>query len=389
MAHQPYIDLEPFMAEAQKIAGCDDWGDDEFREPLRVFVDSLNSEAKLTPLGLERTRNYVRRLLVGRLTLHRDRKLHPEIAREEIRAPLMLTGLGRSGTSYLYGLLGADPRNLAPTHWQIWNPSPPPAYPSTDTSSQRAAGAHDISFEGWDDPDIRNKHDYSSEGLAEDTLIHHYAFTSPSFGVWWNVPSYVAWLKDIGPAYRFERKMLQALQYGSDRRQWVTKSPLHVPQLPWLVAEFPDARLVMNIRDPAKTLASILSLMLAHRRQFGDDMHATLGREYALGVIDASARRVETMMAFRDDPANDRKFIDVPYLDLERDPLGQVARVYDYHGIEFTEAARASMQAYVAENRKGKHGLHRYDIRDLGVRVEEIRERFEAYMNRFDIQPEN
>jgi hypothetical protein len=384
MAREPYIDLKALMADAEKIAGCDDWGDEEFREPLERLVAAINAEAELTPLGVERTRSHLRKLMVARLKLFGDRRIYPGIPAEQVSAPLVLTGLARSGTSYLYGLLGADPRNYSPLHWQIWTLSPPPALPSTDNRPQEEAGEQFIHSEGWDDPDIRAKHDYSAKGQAEDALIHELAFTSKALGTWWNVPSYVAWVADLAPAYRIERKVLQALQYGGDRERWVVKSPLHVAQLPYLLGEFPDARVVMNHRDPVKALASVVSLVQAHRRQFGN-VPTQVDRDFALGVVESSATRVASMMQTRKDPAINKQFVDVSYLDLEREPLGQVAKVYEHHGIEFTGAARTAMQRYIDENRKGKHGAHKYDIRDMGVRVEEVRERFKGYIEHFDI----
>lgn len=330
------------------------------------------------------------KMLVGRLRLHADRKRHPEIARQEIKAPLVLTGHGRSGTSYLNALIAADPGNYAPTHWEIWTLSPPPNLASTDNAPQIAAGEHFIGFEGWQDPDVRNKHDYSNLTAAEDTLILDYAFTNGSFPFFWNVPSYGAWLRtaDPSPGYRFEKMVLQALQYGRPPGQWVLKSPLHLGQLDCLLDEFPDARLVVNHRDPVKTLASIVGLLHGHRKQFGNPP-PTVDRSYALAAMEGAAASAEALIRRRQDPQADKAFIDVGYVDLERDPLGQVAKVYDRYGLEFTPAARTSMARYVAENRKGKFGYHRYDIRDIGLSVGEVRERFKFYTDHYDIPLED
>jgi len=386
MSRTPYIELEPFLADAQRIAGADDWGDDDFREPFEVFVNALNREAELTPQGVARTRSHLRKLLVGRLKLTRDRKTYEGLAQEEIRKPLILTGHGRSGTSYLNALLASDPRNHAPLHWQIWTLSPPPGLASTDTRPLIEAGEHFIQFEGWQDPDVRDKHDYSNETAAEDTLIMEYSFINGSFPFFWNVPSYGAWLAsaDFAPAYRFERKVLQALQYGQKRDQWVLKSPLHLSRLDELFHEFPDARIVVNHRDPVKSMASILGLLHGHRKQFGNPP-PVVDVNYVRGAMEAAAASAESLIRRRQDPAEDSKYVDVLYLDLENAPLGQVAKVYAHHGIEFTDDARERMAAYVAENRKGKFGAHRYDIRDTGLSIEEVRERFRFYTDYFDI----
>jgi hypothetical protein len=390
MARKPYIELEPFMAEAQRIAGAEDWGDDDFREPLEVFIRALNGEAELTDQGVARTRSHVMKLLVGRLKLYADRKRYPDIARQEITAPLVLTGHGRSGTSYLNALIASDPANYAPTHWEIWSLSPPPSLPSSDNRPQIEAGEHFIQFEGWQDPDVRNKHDYANLGAAEDTLILDYAFINGSFPFFWNVPSYGAWLRsaDPSPAYRFEKMVLQALQYGRPPGQWVLKSPLHLAQLDRLFAEFPDARVVVNHRDPVKTLASIVGLLHGHRKQFGNPP-PVVDRSYALAAMEGAAASAEALIRRRENAEADKAFVDVGYVELESDPLGQAAKVYARYGLEFGAPARAAMERYIAQNRKGKFGFHKYDIRDIGLSVEEVRERFKFYTDHYDIPLED
>ena len=386
MASTPYIDLTAFMAEAQQLAGAVDWGGDGFEEAFERFATALNDEADLTPQGLERTRSHVRKLLVGRLRLFQDRKTYPEITREVIRAPLFLTGLGRSGTSYLNALLAEDPSHYAPRHWQIWTLSPPPLVRGADTRVQIAAGEQFIRDEGWQDPEVRITHDYQAANAAEDTLIHEYAFRTGSFQFFWNVPSFGEWLSmaDLAPAYRIERKVLQALQYGGRQGRWVIKSPVHLAQLGYLLAEFPDARMVVNHRDPVKTLGSIFSMRAAHRKQCGN-APVQVDRAFALAVVEGNARALETMMELRKAAAVDERFVDIAYLDLESDPIGQVAKVYARLGDTPSAAALAKMTRYMRENRKGRFGAHKYGLEEIGLRVEEVRERFKPYTDYFDI----
>jgi hypothetical protein len=378
MSRGPFFDAAALLSEAEKLAGSNAWGDDGFHEAYNCFIDSLNTEADLTPQGVERTRSHLMKLLVGRLRLLADREIYPDIKQEEVRAPIFLTGHGRSGTSYLYELLAR--------HWQIWNPSPPPNHPATDNALQIAAGEQFIQTEGWQDPDLRVKHDYSNLGSAEDLLIHDYSFVSKTFPFFWNAPSYGAWLRaaDAAAAYRMERMFLQALQFGDKRDQWVLKTPVHLGQLSALWAEFPDARLVVNHRDPVKTLASMMGLLQSHRKQFGNPP-PVLDRNFVVAYMEGAALNAEDMMAKRADPEVDKTFVDVLYQDLEADPLGQVEKIYAHHGLELTNSVRAGIRDYVAKNRKGKYGAHKYSLAEVGLSIEEVRERFKRYTDHFDI----
>ena len=386
MAGGRYIERDAFMAEAETLARASDWGDDGFLEAFERFVHSLNTEAELTPEGAQRTRSHVMKTLVARLRLLDDRKLYPDIAKEEIRAPLVVTGLARSGTSYFNAVLAADERNHAPLHWQVWVPSPPPGLPDVDHGPQIEATERYIQSEGWQDPEVRKTHDYSATNASEDTFIQELSLRGVTFSFFWNVPSFSAWLNtvDRSSAYRMQRMVMQALQYGQTRDQWVVKGPPHLRTLDMLFTEFADARVIVNHRDPVKAFASSKSMLVAHRGQFGNPP-PTLTRDQVLAMLESNARDLESLIRRRQDPQADKQFVDVLYMDLERDAIAQAKKVYDRYGIEFTDASRAQMEAYIAENRKGKHGSHKYDIRDLGVRIEEVRERFKFYTDHFDI----
>jgi hypothetical protein len=43
------------------------------------------------------------------------------------------------------------------------------------------------------------------------------------------------------------------------------------------------------------------------------------------------------------------------------------------------------MRAFIAENPKGKHGVHRYTPEEYGVDPEAVRREFRGYIERFDL----
>jgi hypothetical protein len=75
----PPLEEEALLAAARRKAGLDDFGDEWFREPLRVLVDSLNGEAQLTPLGHLIQHGRIVGALVNRLRAEALLREHPEI----------------------------------------------------------------------------------------------------------------------------------------------------------------------------------------------------------------------------------------------------------------------------------------------------------------------
>ncbi len=65
----------------------------------------------------------------------------PAIADESIRSPIVVTGLGRSGTTLLHELLACDPDNRPPKLWELVDSVPPPTpAESLDPNTPRADG---------------------------------------------------------------------------------------------------------------------------------------------------------------------------------------------------------------------------------------------------------
>ncbi|HMO67658.1 MAG TPA: sulfotransferase [Novosphingobium sp.] len=76
---------------------------------------------------------------------------------------------------------------------------------------------------------------------------------------------------------------------------------------------------------------------------------------------------------------------DVQYADTLRDPLGVVRGIHDRFGIDWTPEVEAAMTGYLADNPKGKHGRHEYDLAEYGLSKGYVRERFSDYISRYDI----
>src|SRR5262249_26175097 len=132
------------LAAARRRTGLDDFGDPAFREPLARLVRSIEDEARLTLVGRFAAVMQLVELLANRLLLQRDRRRHPAIAEETIRRPLVITGLPRSGSTFLHGLLAQDPANRAPVHWELRFPSPPPDSATRDRDPRIAVAARHI-----------------------------------------------------------------------------------------------------------------------------------------------------------------------------------------------------------------------------------------------------
>ncbi len=114
------------MRRASQQTGLSDYGSDYFRTPLRRLCESLEQEAQLTGLGRVIARQDLLRLLSNRLQFIDIFKHHPEIAEQEIVAPIFILGMPRTGTTSLHELMALDPQFRVPLSWEVSYPFPPP-----------------------------------------------------------------------------------------------------------------------------------------------------------------------------------------------------------------------------------------------------------------------
>ena len=383
------LEADELLDEATRRTGLADFGGDAFAEPYRIFVKALDEEAKLHPIGRILARGDVRSWLENRLLLTDARRRSPEIAREQVRAPLFITGLPRTGTSILHELLAQDPAHRAPLHWEVRRPCPAPEAASFEFDSRIAVAEAEVQLWNHVVPEYAAMHELGAQLPVECIQITAHEFRSDELIGRHVVPSYAAWLAraDLAPAFAFHRHFLQHLQSRCRRERWVLKAPSHLGALPQLFAEYPDARVVVTHRDPLKLLPSVASILYstAWVRSDAVDAQAVLG----WFTPETCSRLLDSMSALRAAgtlPA--AQFCDVRYADLMARPFETLAAVYDHFGIPLCAEAEARMRAYLAGKPKNKLGSHRYAFAHTGRDASRERERFRSYQERYGVPSE-
>src|SRR5215471_19107455 len=115
---------EELIERARRRAGLQDFGDTQFQQGLEVFLRACDEEADLSLFGHLGTRWDIARLLSNLLRLRDEELRSTGIIDEPMVRPIFITGLPRSGTTFLHQLLTADEGNLVPRVWQLIHPYP-------------------------------------------------------------------------------------------------------------------------------------------------------------------------------------------------------------------------------------------------------------------------
>ncbi len=381
----PSLDPDAIVAAAAKKAKSSDFGSPNFRERLQRIVDAVEREAELNWIGRIAVQQSLVTALESRFAVYRHRAAHPEIVGVPIEKPVFIVGFPRSGTTILFNLLSQDPANRAPLSWEVQYPDPPPE-PSTYETDRRIRQAEKY-FGQMDQmaPELPTIHEVGAQLPQECMPIMAQTLLTPQ--PWWvyNIPSYQAWVdqQSAAPAYTYHRHYLEHLQSRYMKERWVLKSPIHLRTLDALLDEYPDARLIFTHRDPAKTIPSVASLFYTVG---GIATDALTPEQVGADHLAWWADSVDHAMAVREkhqDKAS--QFVDIQFEEVIADPVASLRRAYGELGMAWSGEVELRMRTFLADNPRHKHGGHRYELSDFGLELGAIRERFEAYCERYAI----
>jgi hypothetical protein len=382
------IDHKSLLNKAFKLTGLDDPGDGSFHKAFVMLVKSLESDAHLNIIGQVCAYGDILRMLCNRLRLEEDRKRNPQIADQVIRAPLFITGLPRTGTTLLHGLLAQDVSSRAPQTWEVMHPSPPPERFSYDDDLRISRTAKQLKWLDVITPGFRRVHPIGPRLPQECIAITGHAFISYLFESMYFVDSYRAWheSQDKRPAYEYHRQFLQHLQWRAPGSHWVLKAPSHLFALETLMQVYPDARIIMTHRDPLKVLPSCASFTETLRGSFTNHLdRKNLGAE----ITQHWQKGARLAIEFRQRNGNSQgRLFNVLYSDLIREPMEVVRRIYRHFDMELTVETENAMLCFLAQNPQNMYGVHHYSLEKFGLERTVEKRNFEFYRSFFAVEPE-
>lgn len=365
--------VEDLHASATKLCGLDDFGGDEYLEPLQLLLDSYAGEERLTPLGRKVKRAELRGALVARALSEASFAQHADSG--PIIRPIFVTGLPRTGTTALHRLLCADPSHQGLELWLAEFPQARPPREQWDDNPVRQHIAANLAKFHAANPDFAGVHYMSADTVEECWQLLRQSLMSISYESLAYVPSYSTWLakQDWTPAYARHRRNLALIGANDPDKRWILKNPSHLFALDALLDVYPDALVVQTHRAPRTVIASSCSLSA---RATAGQSQLFVGDVIGRSQLDLWARGAEAFAEARrrHDPA---RFLDIDYDAFVADPVGTVLGVYEHFGLPLTDEARASITAADTESRRGTRApSHRYTLEEFGLTAAMVDERF-------------
>lgn len=323
-----------------------------------------------------------------------DAVLFPGLRKTEVKTPVFVVGHARSGTTLVHRLMSEDEGRFSSfMMYELYFPS------LLQKKIIRAVAAFDRRFLGellgkrvaaWEEKRYAAMKGVHEMGLTipeEDDLVFYYSCAS---GFWITKMPYMGDLDFYYVDEWPERRRRRLMRFYKDciRRQLylnggdkihLSKNPVFAGRVEALIETFPDARIVVPVRNPYETIPSLLKLVAGGWRRLRWDPDRVnhclqfLAEQsfhtykYPLEVL---AKHPETPSAV------------VDYRDLTADPAAAVQDIYDQLGIAMSDSYRTLLETKGTRARKHT-SAHSYSLEEFGLDADAIRTELPELFERF------
>ncbi|WP_405282845.1 sulfotransferase [Gaopeijia maritima] len=323
-----------------------------------------------------------------------DDLLFPAYRRVEVREPLFVLGLPRSGTTTLHRILARDEERF--TTLRLWQLLFAPAI--VERKALAALGAVDRAIGS---PALRTLRWIERRLTSWMDEVHPISLDEPEEDYLFFLPLFAAFIlvlvaprdprlwrisrADRSPAeadrlVAFYRRCVQRHLYleGGDRRL-LSKNPSFTPFIEALDRAFPDARFIGCVRAPSKVVASQLSSLADGARLMGWRVEAPEHRDRIVAMLVFYARHlVETFDALPSDRRDT-----VILAQWARDVPTGVSELYRRFGWTVSPTYAEALDDEGQRSRSHR-SRHRYALADFGLDDAEVDPLFAALLNRME-----
>lgn len=376
------INANEILDQAKSETGLSDLGEPLFFEGLNKLIDSINNEASLNEIGIQAQPIRIQGLLSNRLRFEEDLKKFPEILDQEIIAPIVIVGLPRTGSTMTHRLLASDPNHTAMLWWEGRYPALLPGEKRGDIEARMELGKAEVDAVVAASPEALDIHPWDYKGADEEILLLEHNFLSTVPESFMALPSYSEWIEeqDHTLAYEDLKKFIQYLQWqnpGREKKRWVLKSPHHLGFIDKMISVFPDAKIIQTHRDPIKTVPSFCSMCANLFEPLTTNFDKVfIGKHWSNKLTRALNH---CMNISEQHPDN---FLDLEFLNMIKDPIDEMKKIYEFIGEPFGEKTEVAMEAWREEN-KHEMGAHKYSLEEYDLTESQINNNFAKYQQKY------
>ena len=349
-------------------------GEDDYTEPLNILINSANKNNKFNLFGSIAFKNQLKDRLKVRKEIY---KLTKDRSLPEPADPIFLTGLPRSGTTFLFNLLSLDPSHRSPLYWEIMNP-----LPLAKTSQQKKWRQNKINFQlkfaRTIIPKLRAMHHIRGETPEECMLIATMNIRSIVYLCMADVPEYAEYLKSCSfeSVFLWHKRFLQVLEITKRPKRWLLKDPSHIGHIPEILSAYPNAKFINIHRDPVESIGSFCSLTKNVRLGFSKSVDKNSIGEM---VLDFWKHKTYKGMSDKEN-LHSNQIANISYPQFINDPISSIKEAYIKLGLDMDMKTENNMERYLVNQKNLKKQKHAYALEEFGLTSEIVQDRFTKYI---------
>ena len=325
--------------------------DPAMRQDCEFLLRCVHETARLNGFGQGVFEQFVKETLLNNYQIKR-RLEHSSFP--AIKAPIFILGMPRTGSTYLFNLLGATDNFRTLRNWETHKVAS-----KRPVLVKRIQALAQIKFTHHFAPSMRTIHEQRVEGPEECTKMLLGRFVSQMFPALFHIPAYNEFLETANylPTYQHFHNQLQIL--GDHGKQWLLKSPLHTQSIDSILKVFPDARFIHLQRNFSEVLGSICSLCAAFRCLTSDHLNGQdIGRQVKKYIVRDNARADAILRTHQN------RVLSVRYREFLNDPVETAASIFRFAGTALTAPLEKKLQHEMDVSVPNKFGKHSYCLAD-------------------------
>lgn len=375
------LDADVLHARATADTGLDDFGPDDYRERLDVYLAALQEITTMHAAGVVNHHAQLLQWLKNRLLLTDLLARQPEIADIDLLPPVVIAGLPRTGTTHLHNMLAAPSTFRTMPYWESNEPFPLPAEAGIEPDPRRTRMDVAVRVMNVVMPYFPLMHEMTTDHVHEEIQLLANDFSTMLFETLAHVPRWRDYYQahDQTSHYEYLRTQLKAMQFLRGGRRWLLKSPQHLEQLRVLDAVFPDVFVIFTHRDPTPVALSMLAMIAYSARMYCSPVPVEQ-------ISSAWVERLESMLnaLVRDrDTIPPERSIDVRFDEFLADEMAVAAQVYEKSGEALDDDARSAILGYLTGHQRGRLGTVATSPEMFGLDENDLRDAFAPYVARF------
>ena len=354
-------------------------GEDTYIEPLSILLKDYENHSNLTRLGsLSVQKSIVDKLKFrGQLFQFANNN-----NLEEPSTPIVVSGLPRSGTTFLFDLLHCSDEFRGPLTWEIFQMMPIAASRYQQTYKQLKTEAVLLLMRALV-PKLMSIHPMKAVLPEECQLITALDFRSISFAYSSKVPEYESFINncDYTSAMLWHKRFLQALETTCKPNHWLLKDPCHIQHISEIINTYPKAKFIFIHRHPKDAIASISSLSTHLRTAFSNTIDKQEIGQHSLSFW---SKAIEDFLAQRT-LINESNVIDINFNEFIDSPINSTETILKKFNLNIDRHTRAKMELFInSKSRLGKSS-HHYNLDDFSLTADQVNYSFKSYIEKFGL----